>query len=61
MLDQRGQEVPDGRDNRELLKGNLAGWWSYRMAGEHRLEYAVAGAGYPAPSFLITPSCLVVR
>ena len=31
------------------------------MTGVHGLEYALAGMGYPAPSFLITPSCLVVR
>ncbi len=29
----------------EPLKGNLAGWWSRRISGEHRLVYRVAGAG----------------
>jgi toxin YoeB len=29
----------------EPLKGNLAGWWSRRITGEHRLDYRVAGTG----------------
>jgi toxin YoeB len=27
----------------EPLKGDLAGWWSRRITGEHRLVYRVAG------------------
>jgi toxin YoeB len=27
----------------EPLKGALAGWWSRRITGEHRLVYRVAG------------------
>jgi toxin YoeB len=27
----------------EPLKGNLAGWWSRRISGEHRLVYRVEG------------------
>jgi toxin YoeB len=27
----------------ELLKGDLAGFWSRRITGEHRLVYTVAG------------------
>lgn len=27
----------------EPLKGNLAGWWSRRIAGDHRLIYKVEG------------------
>lgn len=27
----------------EPLKGNLKGWWSRRITGEHRLVYHVAG------------------
>jgi toxin YoeB len=27
----------------ELLKGDLAGFWSRRITGEHRLVYAVEG------------------
>ena len=29
----------------EPLKGSLAGWWSRRITREHRLVYAVEGAG----------------
>ena len=29
----------------EPLKGNLAGWWSRRITGEHRLVYRVVGSG----------------
>lgn len=27
----------------EALKGNLSGWWSRRITGEHRLVYRVTG------------------
>jgi toxin YoeB len=29
----------------EPLKHDLAGWWSRRIAGEHRLVYRVSGQG----------------
>lgn len=29
----------------EPLKGPLAGWWSRRITGEHRLVYRIAGKG----------------
>jgi toxin YoeB len=29
----------------EPLRGNLMGWWSRRLTGEHRLVYRVVGAG----------------
>lgn len=29
----------------ESLKGALAGWWSRRITGEHRLVYRVAASG----------------
>jgi toxin YoeB len=29
----------------EPLKGDLAGWWSRRITGEHRLMYRAAGNG----------------
>jgi toxin YoeB len=29
----------------EPLRGNLAGWWSRRISGEHRLVYRVIGSG----------------
>lgn len=28
----------------EPLKGDLSGWWSRRITGEHRLVYRVVGA-----------------
>ena len=28
----------------EPLKGDLSGWWSRRISGEHRLVYRVTGA-----------------
>jgi toxin YoeB len=27
----------------ESLKGDLSGWWSRRLTGEHRLVYRAAG------------------
>lgn len=29
----------------EPLSGNLSGWWSRRISGEHRLVYRVSGKG----------------
>lgn len=29
----------------EPLKGNLSGWWSRRITGDHRLVYQVSGQG----------------
>lgn len=29
----------------EPLKGDLKGWWSRRITGEHRLVYRVEGSG----------------
>jgi len=29
----------------EPLKGDLRGWWSRRITGEHRFVYRVTGAG----------------
>jgi len=29
----------------EPLQGNLSGWWSRRITGEHRLVYRIVGAG----------------
>jgi toxin YoeB len=28
----------------EPLKGDLSGWWSRRLTGEHRLVYRITGA-----------------
>ena len=29
----------------EALKGDLSGWWSRRITGEHRFAYRVSGKG----------------
>jgi toxin YoeB len=34
-----------GTGKPEPLGGNLTGWWSRRISGEHRLVYRVAGKG----------------
>lgn len=34
-----------GMGKPEPLKGDLAGFWSHRIAGEHRLVYSVEGKG----------------
>jgi toxin YoeB len=34
-----------GTGKPERLKGDLSGWWSRRLTGEHRLVYRVSGSG----------------
>jgi toxin YoeB len=34
-----------GTGKPEPLGGNLAGWWSRRVSGEHRMVYRVKGSG----------------
>ena len=34
-----------GTGKPEQLGGNLSGWWSRRINGEHRLVYRVSGKG----------------
>lgn len=34
-----------GTGKPEPLGGNLTGWWSRRISGEHRLVYRVSGKG----------------
>ena len=34
-----------GKGKPEPLRGNLAGYWSRRINGEHRLVYRVSGTG----------------
>lgn len=34
-----------GTGKPEPLRRNLAGWWSRRITGEHRLVYRVSGSG----------------
>ena len=35
----------NGSGKPEPLGGNLGGWWSRRINGEHRLVYRVSGTG----------------
>jgi toxin YoeB len=34
-----------GTGKPEPLGGNLSGWWSRRISGEHRIVYRVKGSG----------------
>ena len=50
MLARINALIDDARRNRfaglgkpEPLKGDLAGWWSRRITGEHRLVYRITG------------------
>jgi toxin YoeB len=43
----------------ELLKGDLAGWWSRRITGEHRLVYRVSGKAASQPLEIV--SCRYYR
>jgi toxin YoeB len=52
MLDRLNALIQDARRSPfrgigkpEPLRDSLAGWWSRRMDGEHRLVYRVAGKG----------------
>ena len=54
ILPRLGALIEDARRNRcsglgkpEPLKGDLAGWWSRRIAAEHRLVYRIAGPPGP--------------
>jgi toxin YoeB len=40
---QRGRFTGIGKP--EPLQGNLSGWWSRRITGEHRLIYRIIGTG----------------
>jgi toxin YoeB len=35
----------EGTGQPEPLRGNLTGWWSRRITGEHRLVYRIQGKG----------------
>ncbi len=43
ITDTRRSPFP-GLGKPEILSGNLAGWWSRRITGEHRLVYRVSGS-----------------
>lgn len=35
-----------GTGKPEPLRGDLSGWWSRRITGEHRLVYRIVGSGH---------------
>lgn len=46
LLVQDMQRNPfNGIGKPEPLRGDLAGWWSRRIAGDHRIVYRVRGSG----------------
>lgn len=45
LLDEIKRRPFTGIGKPEPLRGNLAGWWSRRISGEHRLVYRVVGKG----------------
>ena len=47
LLEDARRSPFQGLGKPEPLKGVLAGWWSRRINGEHRLIYRVAGAAGP--------------
>ena len=45
LIDDCRRSPFDGIGKPEPLRENLAGWWSRRITGEHRLVYRVVGEG----------------
>ncbi len=45
LIDETLRDPFRGTGKPEPLRQNLAGWWSRRITGEHRLVYWVRGAG----------------
>lgn len=45
LLDDIRRRLFGGIGKLEPLRGTLAGWWSRRITGEHRLVYGVVGKG----------------
>ena len=44
LINEISREPFKGIGKPEPLSGNLAGYWSRRITGEHRLVYAVSGS-----------------
>ena len=44
LINEISREPFRGIGKPEPLSGNLAGYWSRRITGEHRLVYAIAGS-----------------
>jgi toxin YoeB len=45
LIDEALRDPFRGTGKPEPLRQNLAGWWSRRITGEHRLVYRVRGSG----------------
>lgn len=45
LIKDAGRSPFSGIGKPEPLKGNLQGWWSRRITGEHRLVYRAGGSG----------------
>jgi toxin YoeB len=45
LIQETSRDPFRGTGKPEPLKRNLAGWWSRRISGEHRLVYRVTGSG----------------
>ncbi len=45
MIDECRRHPFRGTGKPEPLGGNLSGWWSRRISGEHRMVYRVKGSG----------------
>ena len=45
LIEECRRHLSTGTGKPEPLKRDLAGWWSRRITGEHRLVYRVRGSG----------------
>jgi toxin YoeB len=45
LIDDVRRHPFQGLGKPEALRGDLAGWWSRRITGEHRLVYRATGTG----------------
>ena len=45
LIEDTRRDFFKGLGKPEPLKGDLSGWWSRRIRGDHRLIYRVEGAG----------------
>lgn len=43
LIEDARRRLFTGLGKPEPLKGDLAGWWSRRITGDHRLAYCIAG------------------
>jgi toxin YoeB len=43
LIEDTRRNLFKGLGKPEPLKGDLSGWWSRRISGEHRLVYRIAG------------------